>query len=60
MDNLNSTMKFPSASEFDKAKDDRFSGLINETKDCKLAVAGKVVSVPNMLCSLEAVLGTST
>ena len=31
MDNLNSsTKKFPSASEFDKAKDDRFSQAVHQ------------------------------
>ena len=42
MDNLNSsTKKFPSASEFDKAKDDRFSQAVHQKlKIASVAVAG--------------------
>ena len=42
MDNLNSsTKKFPSASEFDKAKDDRFSQAVHQKlKRASVAIAG--------------------
>ena len=42
MDNLNSSTKmFPSASEFDKAKDDRFSQAVHQKlKIASVAVAG--------------------